>query len=208
MYKVFINDKVICFTNNIQNCNPFTNGLVLNFFLPNITPFIIDLLYKDDKIKTVIIAVDEYESAFETFQEYFKIIKAAGGVVNNINDEKLFIFRLGKWDLPKGKIESGEQIEEAAIREIEEECGISELSINRKLGDTFHIYQLNDSWILKQTYWFEMKTSFKGGLVPQQEEGITKVEWLTNEKIKDKVLNNTYASIKELLTSNGYFVSS
>jgi 8-oxo-dGTP pyrophosphatase MutT (NUDIX family) len=201
MYKVFINDKVICFVNNSENYNSLFKGLVLNFFTASLIPFIIDLLNNDDKTEVVIIEVEDFGNAFITFQTYFKIIKAAGGIVNNDNNEKLFIYRLEKWDLPKGKMENRESIEDAALREIEEECGISNLTIIKQLKDTYHIYKLKDKIILKQTYWFDMRSSFEGNLVPQLEEGITKVEWLNDEQINEKVIGNTYASIKDLLTT-------
>ena len=201
MYKVFINDKIICFTNDVKNCNQFSNGLVLNFFTVDITPFIIDLLYNSSKTKMVIITVNDYDEAFLKFQTTFNIIKAAGGIVINEEGSKLFIYRLDKWDLPKGKIENGEAIEDAAVREVEEECGVNNLSIVKPLKDTFHIYKLNDNLILKQTHWFEMNTTYDGNLVPQEEEGITKVEWLTDSQISDKVMKNIYDSIKELLSS-------
>jgi 8-oxo-dGTP pyrophosphatase MutT (NUDIX family) len=201
MYKVFINDKVICFVNNSENYNSLFKGLVLNFFTASLIPFIIDLLNNDDKTEVVIIEVEDFGNAFITFQTYFKIIKAAGGIVNNDNNEKLFIYRLEKWDLPKGKMENRESIEDAALREIEEECGISNLTIIKQLKDTYHIYKLKDKIILKQTYWFDMRSSFEGNLVPQLEEGITKVEWLNDEQIYEKVIGNTYASIKDLLTT-------
>ena len=201
MYKVFINEKVICFTNNVENYQLFSNGFVLNFYSSIDTPFIVNLLLSKKDKMNVIIVVDDYENAFKTFKTYFKIIKAAGGIVNNKKNEKLFIYRLDKWDLPKGKIEKGEGIEEAAIREVEEECGINGLSIEKKLNDTFHIYQLKDQLILKQTYWFKMSSAYEGELVPQLEENITKAKWLTDAQISDKVIEKTYASIKELLTT-------
>ena len=202
MYKVFINDKIICFTNNVENCGQFSNGLVLNFFSSKITPFIVDLLQVISKTKFVIILIDEYENAFNEFQMYFKIIRAAGGIVSNNKKEKLFIYRLNKWDLPKGKIESGEEIEGAAIREIEEECGVNGLTITKQLEDTFHIYKLQDQFILKQTYWFELISSFKGELIPQLEENITEAKWLSDAQIIDDVLDNTYASIRELISDD------
>ncbi len=199
MYKVFVNEKVIYFTNNAENFNQFSKGLTLSFFYSTITPFIVDLLFDDDQIDYVIIVVDEPEKVFNEFKTCFKVIKAAGGIVSNDKDEKLFIYRLDKWDLPKGKIEVGENVETAALREIEEECGVNGLTINKPLEDTFHIYKLNKETILKQTYWFDISTTYSGELVPQLEEGITKVEWLSTNKISDKVLKNTYASIRELL---------
>ena len=140
-----------------------------------------------------------YQLIIVLFQHYFKIIKTAGGIVSNDNNEKLFIYRLDKWDLPKGKIEKGESIKEAAVREIEEECGITDLTIQNQLQDTYHVYTFKGELVLKQTYWFELTSSYDGELIPQLEEDITQVEWLTDAEIENKVLKNTYGSIKELL---------
>jgi len=198
MYKVFVNEKVICFTNNEENCNQFEQKLVLHFFSIEYIHFLFLLLNGEDK-KNIVIVVTDYEVAFKKFQKYFKIIRAAGGIVSNKNNEKLFIYRLDKWDFPKGKVEKGEEIKTAAIREVEEECGITDLTILKQLQDTYHVYSFKDQLILKQTYWFELTSSYSGELVPQLEEDITKVEWLTDVDIENKVLANTYASIKELL---------
>ncbi len=198
MYKVFVNEKVICFTNNEENCNQLEYKLVLHFFSVEDIPFLLPLLESKSQIGVAIV-VKDYELAFKAFQAYFKLIKTAGGIVSNDNNEKLFIYRLDRWDLPKGKIEKGEGIEIAAVREIEEECGISGLAIQKQLQDTYHVYRFKDQLILKQTYWFELTSSYSGELIPQLEEDITKVEWLTVAEIENKVLANTYASIKELL---------
>ncbi|MDG1477227.1 MAG: NUDIX domain-containing protein [Vicingaceae bacterium] len=198
MYKVFVNEKVICFTNNEENCNQFEHKLVLHFFSKEYIPFLL-LMLNGTGQTNVVFVVEDYDLAFEEFQQYFKIIKAAGGIVKNNNNQKLFIYRLEKWDLPKGKIEEGEEIKEAAIREIEEECGITDLTIQNQLQDTYHVYEFKGEIILKQTYWFDLTSNFIGELVPQLEEDITKVEWLTHSEIESKVLSNTYASIKELL---------
>ena len=110
------------------------------------------------------------------------------------------IFRNGKWDLPKGKLNIGEQIEEGAIREVKEECGINELQIEKKLIDTYHTYNLNGLKILKKTFWFLMKTSFKFPLTPQLEEGITKVKWCNEENVS-KYLKNSYGNIIDVISS-------
>ena len=201
MYKVFVNDKLICFTNKQESCKDFMNCLVLNFFQTELTILIVDLLEQDKKIGNVVVLVDNVDEAFDLFKSHFKLIKAAGGIVTNSENKKLFIYRLDRWDLPKGKIEKNENNENAAIREVMEECGIKELSIQKQLEDTFHIYAVNEKVILKQTFWFDMKTSYDGELVPQTEESITEVCWFNEEEIKDRVLKNTYGSIAELIKS-------
>jgi len=127
----------------------------------------------------------------------YKLIKAGGGLVYNDKNQLLMIFRNGKWDLPKGKLEIGEDIEQCAIREVEEECGVSGLIITQQLQETYHTYEINGQKILKRTYWFEMQSSFKGNLVPQTKEGITAVVWVNEEGIAKK-LEDSYGNIKEL----------
>ncbi len=199
MYKVFINDKVICFTNNSNVVNEFTSVLKLNFYCANLTTTFLRVLGEDNSTSAIVINVDDFENAFEEFKKDFNLIDAAGGLVENENGKKLFIYRLDKWDLPKGKIERGEGVEEAAVREVEEECGIDGLVVEKKLIDTYHIYKMKSGFVLKQTYWFMMTTNFCGELVPQLEEDITRVEWLDQNEIDKKVLSNTYPSILELL---------
>lgn len=199
MYKVFINDKVIFFTNNNTLINQTTNGLFFHFFDENVAKIACNLLLNDSKQHCVIIKVADVEKAFNHFISTFNLIKAAGGKVKNSKNETLFIFRLGKWDLPKGKIEKGESVEQAAIREVEEECGITQLKIIKPLIDTYHLYTLNDKLVLKQSIWFEMQTNDDSSLVPQLEENITAAQWMTDEAIKNVVLPNTYAAIKEVL---------
>jgi 8-oxo-dGTP pyrophosphatase MutT (NUDIX family) len=140
------------------------------------------------------------KTLFEYFSSMFQVIEAAGGLVENEKGEYLFIFRNGKWDLPKGKIEKGEKIKDAAIREVEEECGIRDIKISEELPVTYHTYVLKEKNILKRTYWYKMKSAFNGKLVPQLEEGITDVLWVNANDIAP-LLDNTYESIKEVLST-------
>ncbi len=204
MYKVFINDRLIYFTNNSENYSQIGNCLILNFFMPNITSFIVDLLLHGKKTDVVVISVEDEKEAFMQFKSQFKTIEAAGGLVQNNKSEKLFIYRLDKWDLPKGKIEEGENREEGALREVEEECGINDLTIIKELTPTYHIYLLKNEVILKKTHWFEMESNFTEKLAPQTIENITKAEWLNDYEIKEKVLKNTYSSIEDLLKVSAY----
>lgn len=143
----------------------------------------------------------ETEKCFEKVLTCFDMVKAAGGMVFNDENEVLWINRLGKWDLPKGKIEEGESIEEAAIREVEEETGITDLIIEKKLCSTFHTYDIYGDENVKETYWFLMRTSFMGEGVPQEEEDITEVKWMGKKEMNDVAMINTYESIRDVINS-------
>ena len=132
------------------------------------------------------------------FCSHYQLIEAAGGVVVNSKREILWILRNGKWDLPKGKVESGEKVEDAAVREVEEECSVRGINRRALLGITYHTYSYNSETILKKTYWYAMTCSSEQVLKPQLEEGITKVVWADNKKHLSCV-SNTYNSIVELL---------
>ena len=129
-----------------------------------------------------------------------KIIKAAGGVVTNGNGEYLFIHRLGKWDLPKGKVEEGERMKEAALREVEEECGIQIDYLGKKVATTYHTYYMRNKFVLKQTKWYQMGVNKIPKLTPQLEEDIDQAEWLKTSQLK-KVKENTYPLILEILAT-------
>ena len=137
-----------------------------------------------------------------TFMSAFKVIYAAGGIVIREN-KMLFIFRNEKWDLPKGKIDAGESPENAALREVEEECGISGHKIIKQLPSTFHIYlspykNSPGQWILKETFWFEMSYSGNANGKPQTEENISEIRWFEKNEL-DVVLKNTYENLKQII---------
>lgn len=149
-------------------------------------------------VNTVIIFTDSYPSTLEAFYNQFTIIKAGGGAVWNEKGELLFIHRRGKWDLPKGKLDEGETIEECAVREVEEETGLVKPSIIRPLPTTYHTYQEDGKPILKESYWFEMKAGGEQNLHPQTEEQITETVWL-DKKDWQKVKENTFPSILDVI---------
>ncbi len=138
--------------------------------------------------------------SFRQFATFFHFVGAAGGLVSDPTNYWLFIFRKGRWDLPKGFTEAGESPERAAIREVEEECGINNLRIIAQLPDTYHVYLDGESdWALKKTSWFFMKTGKCCQAEPQTSEGITKALWKHPDDLAE-ILGNTYGNIRELLS--------
>ena len=189
MYKVFVNDTPIIITSSSKIVNIFP---VYNF--KNI-PFdeIIQKL-RNKELQGINLYSTDLENDWKSFILNMKVLPAAGGLVLNPKKEILFIFRNGVWDLPKGWIEKGETTETAAIREVEEECGISNLKLIKPLVTTYHIY-FHKGIKLKQTYWFLMTSDYKEELTPQIEEDITQVGF-KNEAETKKALKNTYANIQ------------
>ncbi|AYD47167.1 MAG TPA: NUDIX domain-containing protein [Arachidicoccus soli] len=133
------------------------------------------------------------------------VIIAAGGLVTNESGYLLMIFRRGFWDLPKGKLDEGESIEQCAIREVEEETGLSNIDLGKLIGITFHDYF--DKWtnqnVTKETHWFEMHVSNNQQLIPQTEEDIEKIEWV-NSSIAKKYLQDSYTNIVDIMKKSGY----
>ncbi|MGB1038272.1 MAG: NUDIX hydrolase, partial [Bacteroidia bacterium] len=128
----------------------------------------------------------------------FKYQIAAGGIVERHDGKILLMKRLGKWDLPKGKLDKGETIEECALREIEEETGAKDLSVSSSFAETFHTYYRNEKWIIKHTHWYIVKCANPDELSPQKEEDIQQVAWVDYETI-DVLKIDTYPAIRKLL---------
>lgn len=197
MYKVFLNDKVIILTTGFDlelMCNK-----MLYFRYDDFEEiyFIISLLEDHPGLKGVVIQDAALDELWADFRAHFREIDAAGGLVINDNSELLLINRLGKWDLPKGKHEDGESIAECALREVEEECGISGLVLGKPLPDTYHTYTLKGIRYLKRTHWFEMRGN-QNVLTPQKEEGIVEAKWFAPQAI-DWQHMPTYPNIKILV---------
>lgn len=136
------------------------------------------------------------EQEWEQFSHDYTLIHAAGGIVSNENDEILMIFRLGFWDFPKGKVEAGENWENAAVREVEEETGLRNIHLIAPLPNTYHTYTLHGSPILKITHWYEMQAP-KQPLVPQTEEDISQAVWVVRNEVAEHLLES-YPSLRAL----------
>lgn len=136
----------------------------------------------------------------KSFYKHFTVIAAAGGVVVNTDEDILFIFRRGKWDLPKGKLDDGETLEQCAVREVEEETGLKNIKLLEKVTTTYHTYTQFGKHILKESHWYKMRCSDEQELVPQTEEDITEIKWV-NKSDLEKYSSNTYQTILEVLNN-------
>ena len=193
MYKVFVNDKPLFLTNQVEKETDFQIFLLESV---DIEQLIVKMF--NNKVKKAFLYHPDEKEILKKLKEKISVAKAGGGLVYNKKGEVLFIFRNGKWDLPKGGIEKGdEDIEQTALREVEEETGVSGLKITQKLQKTYHVFKRNGTYKLKITHWYEMHTNYKGTLLPQENEGIEKVAWLKPDEIKE-ALKNSYENIKLL----------
>ena len=153
-------------------------------------------------INGVIIEDISEDALLAQLHAMYSPIDAAGGVVYNEHGAVLMIFRRGKWDLPKGKLDKGEKIEECALREVREETGLESLTLKEKICDTYHIYAQNNEQLLKQTAWYKMAGSSMDKLRPQKEENIIEARWVS-EKDMAPFVAKTYEAMKEVLRKAG-----
>ena len=204
MYKVFINYKEINFHNEKPSLD-CSEGIAMDQSIFDDFDNQLAKFEKDDVAKTLHIYGDRPETLFVKFGSFFNIIKAAGGIVKSEKNELLFIYRNRRWDLPKGKSDPGESIEQTALREVKEECGIDVSITGDFVFNTYHIYITESGQnILKKTYWFEMSANSSKELTPQTEEGIEEVRWFAESDLFI-ALNSIYSSLQYLMEN--YFNS-
>ncbi len=198
MYKVFVNDKPLFLTNEISKETDFQLFLLESIDIEQL----IIKMYQNKIQKASLYYPDEAE-LLRVFKSKIPVSKAGGGLVYNSKGQVLFIFRGGKWDLPKGGTEKGEEIEDTAMREVEEETGVNELEIVKKLQKTYHVFKRNGVFKLKITTWFEMHSNFEGIPTGQIEEGIEKAVWLNPDQVQHALLNS-YENIKLLFETENF----
>lgn len=195
MYKVFVENRPIIICE--KNTFPLDCKLLFSEDIKSVGKDVFPLFEKNSPKTPIIILAKDAFSEFNRLFSKYSIIIAAGGIVRR-NDEYLFIKRFGKWDIPKGKLEKSEDPQLGAIREIEEECGISNPVIEQFICETYHTYLEKNKSTLKKTYWYGLAYSGEEELIPQEEEGISKVKWFKKSKL-DKIRSNTYESILEVM---------
>ena len=199
--KIFFNDKPLFLCNDV-------NGELQPYVHHDDTVFIDELNVhtvksmihemQDASIHAGVFFHQDLEELKTMFFKKFTPVKAAGGFVLNENKEVLMMFRRGKWDLPKGKMDKKETFEECAIRETEEETGLKNITLISPLITTYHTYHEGTRYILKETKWFSMKVNGKQNLIPQAEEQITKLEWVGKNNLEN-YMQNAFPSVKDVL---------
>ena len=197
MYKVFFNQKLILLTTDIispREDSPFFYVKFTN------KKFVVQML-KSKKVKMLYLYHSKEDKLWYYFLNMFKLIEAAGGLVRNLKTNHfLFIFRNKKWDLPKGRINKNEEVQKAAIREVEEETGVENLSITKPLNTTYHIFKRNRKYRLKKTFWYLMETDYNGELSPEIKEGIEKAIWI-DKKLIVSLKSQMYQNINLIIST-------
>lgn len=199
MYKVFINQKVVFLSGHIDLITINTDNHWIRCETSNqIKEELSQFLSNPASSQLFLYNPDNIEKLFRLFISLYSFIEAAGGLVRDSRGRLLFIYRLGFWDLPKGKTKPGENAPDAALREVTEETGLQYLSIMRTLPSTYHVFERKGILYLKRTHWFEMQSADDGPLTPQAEEDITDARWYSPQELS-LPLSHTYPAIAGLV---------
>lgn len=197
LQKIYYNNKPLILAEGAIIKKEFENYICLNGANAHHFSEAIRLLDRMDT-KGVVIMDSSREQLEKELLWAFYPLHSGGGVVLNESGDVLMIFRRGKWDLPKGKQDEGEDIEQCAVREVCEETGLKHVQLKHKICNTLHIYPMNNKLILKHTAWYMMQGSAKEQLLPQQEENIEHVMWVKPSEIP-QLLQNSFETITDLL---------
>jgi len=199
--KIFFNDKPLFLCNDVDaELQPYVHHddavFIDELNLHTVKSMIHEM--QEPSIHAGVFFHHDLEELKTMFFKKFTPVKAAGGFVVNENKEVLMMFRRGKWDLPKGKMDKKETFEECAIRETQEETGLKTIKLISPLITTYHTYHEGTRYILKETKWFRMNVNGEQKLTPQAEEQITKLEWVEKKNLKN-YLQNSFPSVKDVL---------
>lgn len=199
--KIFFNDKPLFLCDQVdETIEPFLHHDDAVFIdeLDNHTVKSMIHEMQLEKVHAGVFIHPDLEELKKAFFKKFTFIQAAGGIVQNENSELLLIFRRGKWDLPKGKLDKGESLEDCAVREVEEETGLKQVKLVEPLLITYHTYHEGTKFILKESHWYSMKVSGQQELVPQTEEDILETKWVAADAL-EPYLKNSFPSVVDVL---------
>ncbi len=204
-YKVFINDKWIFFGEFIKSQYSEDEEYEVLDASEHLIFNMAGMIKTGNFDRNIVLnQTSDAKKSFDYFLKQFFVLEAAGGIVRHSNNAFLMIKRFGFWDFPKGKIEKGESKKEAALREVQEETGIKNIKIIRKLPTKYHIYSYENKWTVKKTFWYLMSSDFNGKLKPQIEEDIREAVWVPEAELAN-YLALTYNSLKELVKDSMLF---
>ncbi len=201
MHKIYFNNKPLFITGKItKDLEEYIHHKETVFIDEFNAHTVKTMLYEMElpEIQTGVFLHNDEDAVLKAIEKKLVLIKAAGGLVHTTENNLLLIFRRGKWDLPKGKLDEGEDIETCAIREINEETGLKNIQIEQPLCLSYHTYYQDGKHILKETHWFLIKTNQQMDLVPQAEEDIEKCEWVSIDQLST-YMDNTHASIHDVI---------
>ena len=198
MYKVFFKDRTVYFGDDFSKIFERNNGLFYKYNNIHELTEVVHAFYFLKKIDKLFIFHNDIITLFDEFKACFNYVEAGGGVVINEKGEFLVMLRNGIWDLPKGKLEKGENFESAALREVEEETGLDQMVIKQPVLSTFHTYTEKGNMMLKKTKWYEMLYSGNKTPVPETRENITETRWVSPGNT-DFIRKNTYPSVLDVL---------
>jgi 8-oxo-dGTP pyrophosphatase MutT (NUDIX family) len=198
MYKVFFNERIVLLTDDFIRNFQLRHGLFYKYRNVEDLKELLEFYWKLKGIDTLFIYHHDIEALRERFKSCFQQVYAAGGLVRDNEGRYLIMKRRGKWDLPKGKVNRNETFEQAAVREVTEECGLHGLEITGPLLSTYHSYYLDDHVILKRTCWYDMLYKGHEEPVPEYEEDITDIIWMSVEDVR-KITGNTYLAVIDVL---------
>ena len=199
--KIYFNDKPLFLCDTVdETIEPYVHHDDAVFIDELDTHTVKTMLHEmqQEKVHAGVFLHPDLEELKKAFFKKFVMIQAAGGLVENENGEWLLIYRRGKWDLPKGKLDKGEKLDACAVREVEEETGLKKVKLLQPLCLTWHTYYEGTKFILKESHWYKMKVSGSQTLVPQTEEDILEVKWVKPTGI-DEYLGLSFPSVADVL---------
>ena len=203
--KIYFHDKPLFLCDDIDEAiSPYVHHDDAVFVDEFSTPAIKSMIHemRQEHVHAGILYHTNLDELKKAVWKKFTVVLAAGGVVLDQHRNVLFIFRKGKWDLPKGKLDDKESLETCALREVKEETGLKEVRLVESLATTHHVYDESGKHILKETHWYLMNADGKQPLQPQVEEQIQEIKWVKPASLKD-YLNNTFSLIKDVLWEAG-----
>lgn len=200
--KIYIHNKPLYLCDSLDDQLNSLIHLPDNVFIDELNAHTVKSMLKEmslPEVRTGIFWHGDFQKLKNAFFKKFEIIVAGGGVVQNELQELLLIFRRGYWDLPKGKMDKGETLEECAIREVQEETGLKKVKLKKPITVTYHSYELGTHHIIKESHWYYMKAKSSEQLIAQTEEDITEIKWVNPSEIQ-KFINGAYPSIADVLS--------